>query len=60
MDIGVFYMLSVSVRGGFACSFLLSAKRVHSLPMRYCVGKGNVSLNVIRHKKVRTRLLGKS
>lgn len=59
MDIGVFYMLSVSVRGGLACSFL-SAKRVHSLPMRYCVGKGNVSLNVIRHKKVRTRLLGKS
>ena len=26
MDIGVFYMLSVSVRGGFACSFLYCEK----------------------------------
>ena len=58
MYIGVFYMLSVSARGGFACSFSFR-KEFYSLPMIYC-GKRNVSLNVIRHKKVRTRLLGKS
>ena len=35
MYIGVFYMLSVSVRGGFAYSFSFR-KEFYSLPMIYC------------------------